>query len=86
MVGWAASAARLFRVLSFKDKFGMELYIAKNKFVCIDYPGVVVNTVKMLHTLGGEKNITKVITVVVLSDIVLVECVDKQLPPFSSLF
>ena len=30
------------------------------RFVCIDYPCVVKNEEKMLDTLGGEKNLSKV--------------------------
>ena len=34
--------------------------MAKSANVVIDYPGVVVSVPKMLQTLGGESNISKV--------------------------
>ena len=42
----------------------MELMIPKNKLICIDYPAIVANHDKMLESLGGERTISKVTSVV----------------------
>lgn len=34
--------------------------LRSNKFVCVEYPAVVANVDKMLETLGGEENVSKV--------------------------
>lgn len=34
--------------------------LRSNKFVCVEYPAVVTNVDKMLETLGGEENLSKV--------------------------
>ena len=39
----------------------MDVPIIKSRFVCIEYPGIVANTDKMLDTLGGERNISQVL-------------------------
>jgi len=38
----------------------MELTIPKTQFVCVDYPAIVQNEDKMLKTLGGVTQISKV--------------------------
>lgn len=34
--------------------------LRSNKFVCVEYPAVVTSVDKMLETLGGEENVSKV--------------------------
>ena len=39
----------------------MDVPVDKKHLVCIEYPGIVVNTDQMLKSLGGEHNISKVV-------------------------
>ena len=49
----------------------MDVPVNKTHLVCIEYPGIVVNTDHMLKTLGGERNISQVYSCVRCIDVIV---------------